>query len=135
MQICKPDSHHVRHLLKLDRLKVIELQPRNKAKLLVSRHFTWRPGGPVQNYIHQKLLREFIGDRFTDSHDEFFFHGGVISDVALAQIKQQLQSCARTCVEIMYRDRMLPTTKRSGAALVLALRPWQYSGFAQYLRD
>jgi len=124
----------LRYLLKLDRLKVIELQPGNKARLLVSRHFTWRPDGPVQTYIHQKLLREFIGDRFTDAGDEFFFHGGVISDIGLAQIKQQLQNCARVCVEIMDRDRTLPTSKRSGAALVLALRPWQYSGFSEYLR-
>jgi DNA-binding Xre family transcriptional regulator len=128
------DREALRCLLKLDRLKVIELQPRNKARLLVSRHFTWRPGGPVQNYIHQKMLREFIGDRFIDAQDEFFFHGGVVSDSALAQIKQQLQSCARSCVEIMDRDRMVPTKKRSGAALVLALRPWAYSGFAEYLR-
>lgn len=26
-------------------------------RLLVSRHFTWRSGGPVHNYIHEKLQR------------------------------------------------------------------------------
>lgn len=125
----------LRYLIKLDRLKIIELQPHNKARLLVSRHFTWRAGGPVQNYIHQKLLREFFATRFEDPRAEFFFHGGVVSDIAMAKLKQALQQAARECVEIMDSDRTLPATKRSGAAFVLALRPWQYSGFGQLLRE
>ena len=48
------------YLIRLDRLKVIELQPGNRVRLLVSRHFSWRPGGPVQRYIHHKLLHEFF---------------------------------------------------------------------------
>ena len=125
----------LRYLIKLDRLKIIELQPKNRARLLVSRHFTWRAGGPVQNYIHQKLLKEFLATQFLRTRDEFFFHGGVVSEIALAQLKRALQNSARECVEIMDRDRTLPTDKRGGAAFVLALRPWQYSGFAQFLRE
>jgi len=124
----------LRYLIKLDRLKIIELQPKNRARLLVSRHFTWRAGGPVQNYIHQKLLKEFLATQFLDAREDFFFHGGVVSDTALAQLKRALQNAARECVEIMDRDRSLPGGKRSGAAFVCALRPWQYSGFAQFLR-
>ncbi len=54
----------LRYLLQLDRLKVIELQPGNRVRLLVSRHFSWRVAGPVQRYIHQKILREFLGGSF-----------------------------------------------------------------------
>lgn len=125
----------LRYLIKLDRLKIIELQPNNRARLLVSRHFTWRAGGPVQSYIHQKLLREFLATQFLDSRDEFFFHGGAVSEVSLVQLKRALQNAARECVEIMERDRLLRTNNRTGAAFVLALRPWQYSGFAEFLRD
>ena len=50
--------------IRLDRLKVIELQPFNRVRLLVSRHFSWRPGGPVQRYINDRLLREFMATRF-----------------------------------------------------------------------
>ena len=41
----------LQYLIRLDRLKVIELQPGNRVRLLVSRHFSWRPGGPVQKHI------------------------------------------------------------------------------------
>ena len=124
----------LRYLIRLDRLKVIELQPGNKVRLLVSRHFTWRTGGPVQKYIHQKLLREFLASHFSDSHEEFFFHGGEITDAGLLQIKRALQSAARECVEIIERDRGIAQARR-GAAFALALRPWNYSGFAEFERD
>ena len=70
----------VRWLIRLDRLKVIELQPGNRVRLLVSRRFSWRPGGPVQRYIHDKLLREFLASAFIGAPEEFFFHGAMVSD-------------------------------------------------------
>jgi len=90
-----PEREVLRLFYKLDQLKVIELQPGNRVRLLVSRHFSWRAGGPVQRYIHHKLLREFTSSHFVGSQEEFFFHG---------------------------------------AAFVLALRPWNYSGFKQFER-
>jgi transcriptional regulator with XRE-family HTH domain len=124
----------LRHFYKLDALKVIELQPGNRVRLLVSRHVSWRSGGPVQRYIHQKLLREFTASHFAGPHDEFIFHGGEVSEVALSEIKQVLRNTARQCAEIIERDRV-PRENRHGAAFVLALRPWKYSGFNQFERE
>ena len=124
----------LQYLIKLDRLKVIELQPGNRVRLLVSRHFSWRPGGPVQKLIHQKMLREFFASAFAGPLEEFFFHGGHVSDEALAQIKRALRAASRECAEIIERDRST-TQPRSGSAFVLAMRPWNYSGFAQFDRN
>jgi hypothetical protein len=124
----------LQYLIRLDRLKVIELQPGNRVRLLVSRHFSWRAGGPVQKYIHQKLLREFCASAFAGPLEEFFFHGGRVSDEALAQIKRALRAASRECAELIERDRST-TQPRNGAAFVLAVRPWNYSGFAQFDRD
>jgi transcriptional regulator with XRE-family HTH domain len=120
-------------LYRLDQLKVVELQPGNRIRLLVSRHFSWRAGGPVQRYIHQKLLREFTASHFAGSQEEFFFHGGEVSEVGLGELKQALRNTARQCAEIIERDRA-PREHRHGAAFVLALRPWKYSGFKQFER-
>jgi transcriptional regulator with XRE-family HTH domain len=124
----------LRHFYKLNALKVIELQPGNRVRLLVSRHFSWRSGGPVQRYIHQKLLREFTASHFVGPHDEFIFHGGEVSDAALRELGQALRNTARQCAEIIERDRV-PREIRHGAAFVLALRPWKYSGFNQFERE
>ncbi|MGC3983207.1 MAG: helix-turn-helix transcriptional regulator [Steroidobacteraceae bacterium] len=123
-----------RYLIKLDRLKVIELQPMNKVKVLVSRHFGWLANGPVQRYIHQKVLKEFLATHFLDDREEFYFHGGAVTEDGLAKLKRVLQNTARECVEVIERDQATSST-RNGAAFVLALRPWQYSGFAQFMRE
>jgi transcriptional regulator with XRE-family HTH domain len=123
----------LRYFYRLDELKVIELQPGNRVRLLVSRRFSWRSGGPVQRYIHQKLLKEFTASNFVGQSEEFFFHGGEVSERALGELKQVLRNAARQCVEIIEGDRA-PREHRHGAAFVLALRPWKYSGFNQFER-
>jgi hypothetical protein len=100
-----------RCLIRLDRLHIIELQPLNKVRLLVSRHFSWRAGGPVQRYIHHKLLKEFLGANFSNECDEFFFHGGEVSELALSQLKRALQHAARECIEIIEGDQSPPETR------------------------
>jgi transcriptional regulator with XRE-family HTH domain len=126
-------SELLRLFIRLDRLQVIELQPGNRARLLVSRHFSWRPAGPVQRYIYRKLLREFLTSPFAAVNEEFFFHGGPVSDEALARLKRALQGAARECMQIFEQDRSAPQHRR-GCAFVLALRPWTYSGFSQFDR-
>jgi len=123
----------LRYFIRLDRLKVIELQPGNRARLLVSRRFSWRPGGPVQRYLDQKLLREFLASHFVGAQEEFVFHGSTVSREVLAQLKRVQQNAARECMELIEQDRSAPQD-RIGAAFVLALRPWRYSGFAQFER-
>jgi len=44
-----------------------------------------------------------------------------------------LQNAARECAEVIEGDRSAPEARR-GSAYALALRPWNYSGFAQYER-
>ena len=45
----------IRKLAQLDRLKFIELLPKNRIKLLVSRNFNWHPDGPIQRFYHPAL--------------------------------------------------------------------------------
>jgi AcrR family transcriptional regulator len=124
----------VHYMIRLDRLKVIELQPGNRVRLLVSRRFSWRAGGPVQRYIHEKLLREFFASAFVGPKDEFFFHGAMASQEVLAQLKRVVRNAARECMELIERDRSVPQA-RCGIGLALALRPWAYSGFKQFERQ
>jgi transcriptional regulator with XRE-family HTH domain len=123
----------LRYFIRLDRLRVIELQPGNRARLLVSRRFSWRGGGPVQRYLHQRLLREFLASAFTGAQEEFVFHGATVSREVLAQLKRVQQNAARELMELIEQDRSPPAT-RIGTAFVLALRPWAYSGFAEFER-
>jgi hypothetical protein len=87
----------------------------------------------VQRYIHEKLLREFLASPFVGATEEFFFHGAMVSEGVHAQLKRVLQNAARECMELIERERPAPGG-RHGAAFVLALRPWGYSGFKPFER-
>jgi Cro/C1-type helix-turn-helix DNA-binding protein len=122
-----------RYLIRLDRLRVIELQPLNKVRLLIGRHFSWRPGGPVQNYIHQKLIKEFLHSQFVGPDEEVLFHGGAVSKQSFARLQRTLRNAARECIDIIERDDS-PPEARHGSAFLLAARAWRYSGFVEFLR-
>jgi hypothetical protein len=123
----------VRQLIRLDRLRVIELQPGNRVRLLINPHFSWRPGGPVQSYIHERMLRDFLASHFTGEDEQFWFHGGRLTDDAMASLRRVLQVAARECAAIVDNDRRSRAPRR-GAAFVLALRRWAYGGFEPYER-
>ena len=118
-----------RYLIKLDRLKFIELQPGNRVRLRVTQNVSWQPGGPMWRFVHQNLLKEFFASTFQEAGAEFRFYGAVMSDATLRQIKRAIQNVLRECAELADRDRNLPLSQRTGAAYVFAMRPWQYSGF------
>ncbi len=123
----------LRLFLRLDQLKCIELLPGNRVRLLVNRHFSWRPGGPIQRFVNQKLLREFMSSNFVGPQEEFVFHGGEVSEAGLTELKNVFRNASRQCAEILGRDRG-PRESRHSAAFLLALRPWKYSGFEQFER-
>jgi hypothetical protein len=50
------------------------------------------------------------------------------------QIKRALRATSRECTESIERDR-LTTQHPQGAAFVPAVRPWKFSGFAQFDRE
>jgi DNA-binding Xre family transcriptional regulator len=124
-----------RYLIRLDRLKLIELQPGNRTRLKVTATVAWRPGGPVQRYVRRRLLSEFFASDFAQPQAEFTMYGVILSDGALARVKRVLQNTLRDCQDISTQDAAMPLDARNGAAIVLALRPWSYSGFDELRRE
>ena len=55
----------VRILTRLDRLKLIDLYPKNRVRLLVSRRIVWRPDGPIRRQYEKHVKAQFVDYRFT----------------------------------------------------------------------
>lgn len=79
-------------------------------------------------------LEQRLASHFTAPHEEFLFHGGSVTDAGLLRLQRVLQNAALECAEVNEADRGAPLDERRGAAYALALRPRNYSGFAQYER-
>lgn len=123
-----------RCLIRLDRFKLIELQPGNRVRLRSRGDVVWQSGGPLQRHVQTLMLREFFAGDFSVPGAVLHLHGTILSDAGLAQVQRLLQRALRDCQAVTEQDETQPFSGRHGAAIVLAARPWHYSGFRRYAR-
>lgn len=124
-----------RLLKRLAQLKLVDLGPRDRVRVRFTRNFSWRHDGPVQRFLERTLLPEFFRSRFDEPAAEFRFFAAALTPTSLAQLKRALRQVAREFNDLAEQDTQVPLADRTGAAAVLALRPWHYSGFARYRRE
>lgn len=123
------ETECIQRLAQLDRLKLIELLPGNRIRLLVSPNFNWLPNGPIQKFFQDKVEQDFFSSRFDKQNEKLLVLNAVLSPAANAELQRKMQTLAHDFNSIMKRDAQLPLHERKGTTMVLALRQWQYSLF------
>jgi len=124
----------VRRLLALDRLGVIELLPGDRIRPLVARDFDWLEDGPIRRYFMDKPLADFLASRFNGAEDVFDFAQGMLTESALAQLRQDLRRVRKRVAALHEASAGAPLSQRHGVGLVVALRRWQPESFRRLLR-
>lgn len=125
----------VRKLAKLDKLKIIELLPNNRIKLLVSPNFRWLANGPIQQFFHHHVEKEFFKSRFEGEQEQLLVLNGLLSRASNAEMQKKMQKLAREFNELLQGDSGLPMSDKHGTTVVMAMRHWQYEMFKPYLRN
>ena len=128
------ETECIRHLAKLDRLKVIELLPNNRIKLRVATNFSWRENGPIQSFFQKKISQEFFNTRFSRDDECLIVLNGMFSSNSNAELQRKLNRLAREFDLLNNDDAVLDLKERNGATLVLAMRGWQYGLFKPFLK-
>jgi transcriptional regulator with XRE-family HTH domain len=121
-------------LTRLDRLGIIELLPGNRVRSRTARNFRWRREGPMQRFFQQRLLPEYFARGFEAEHDRLLLLSGMVSQPSAALLQRRLDEFAAEFDQLMAQDAALPARERVGLSLVLALRPWSLSVFADLRR-
>ncbi|MFL0804025.1 MAG: helix-turn-helix transcriptional regulator [Agarilytica sp.] len=124
----------IRKLAHLDRLKIIELLPNNRIKLLVSPNFRWLPNGPIQQFFLKHVQQEFFQSRFDGEDEKLVVLNGILSKASNAELQKKMQRLAREFNDLMQSDAALPMSEKFGTTLVMAMRHWEYELFSEYLR-
>jgi DNA-binding Xre family transcriptional regulator len=109
--ISEPEG--IQLLARLDRMKIIELQPGNRVKLMISQTFKWIPNGPIQRFFEDKVQLEFLNSSFNEAGE---FRAEEMNDMNLA-------------------SESLPLEQRFGTSLMMAIRPWEINVFAELRRS
>lgn len=112
-------------LAKLDKLKLIELLPNNKVKLLTASNFSWRKNGPVQKFFEEHVLSDYFKDTFSTPDAKLIFLGGMLSEASLVKIKILFDEIAVKINAMLRDDIKLPIGTRFGIGTVFALRRWE----------
>jgi len=128
------EAELVRRLARLDRMHLIELQPGNRIRPLVSTSFHWHPGGPIQRFFEAQVQADFFKCAFNNPGELRLFVTGMLSRQSNGVIQQKLQRLAQDFRHLHEEDKNLPLAKRFGTSLVMAIRPWELAVFEKLRR-
>src|SRR6266404_576098 len=124
-----PKSECIQLLLRLDHIKFLELLPKNRIKLLVTRTFSWVPNGPILQYFKTRAAAEYFRSRFDAPGEFMMVINGMLSTASGSQVIARLRRIATEFSELHNDDMNLPLGARRPASIVLALRPWELDAF------
>ncbi len=112
---------------RLEKLKLIEWGPRERARLRVPRDFVWRPGGPAKKAYGRRAMGEFLAARFDAPLEMLRFESREVSPGSAALLKQRLEKLVAEFNQLAEADSTLPSGRRVAVALFAACRPWEFS--------
>jgi len=121
----------IRLLAKLDKLKMIQLLPNNEYKLLIAQDFRWIPDGPLEQYMASEVISQFMASGFNDEHSFRFYLRGTYSPSSIEIIQRKLNQLTKEAALLNQEDAKLSLDSRKHIGLLVAMRPWELSRFAQ----
>ncbi len=123
------ETEGIRLLAHLDRMKLIELQPGNRVKLMISPNFSWIPNGPIQMFFESKVQLEFLDSSFNGPGELRIFVSAMLSRSDNVEMIRKIQHLANEMNEMNIESNPLPLEQRFGTSLLVAIRPWQIKAF------
>ncbi|MFC1664967.1 helix-turn-helix domain-containing protein [Pseudomonadota bacterium] len=111
-------------LAKLDRMKIIQLLPGNRVKLMIANNFEWISNGPIQRFFEEKVQTEFFGSSFSSPGEYRVFLSGMLTRNSNAELIRRLKHLANEFTEISIDDDAFHMNEKYGTSVLIAMRPW-----------
>jgi len=128
------ETEGIRLLARLDRMKIIELQPGNRVKLMISKNFKLIKGGPIERFYEKVVQDEFFNAHFDGPGEFRIYLSGMFSRHANAEIIRKLKRLADDASDLREDSESLPLHERFGCSLIMAIRPWEVRVFDKLRR-
>ena len=120
------EAETIRYLARLDQLKLIELQPGNRIKLLIAPNFKWRDNGPIHSLFIRRIESEYFKSSFDNPTEQLLVLNGMLSEQSNEHFQRRLRLLAAEFDELSRDDARLPLKRRLGSTVLLAVRDWDY---------
>lgn len=131
-QLSEPEC--IQLLARLDRLKLIELLPLNRYRVIVAKEFRWLPNGPIQQFFRREVQPDFLDSSFAGPGEKLVFRTGMLSRAANAELMKKMDRLLQQFDELHDADSELALDERYGSSLLVALRPWELQYFSRLRR-
>ena len=128
------ESELIPFLAQLDRLKLIELWPNNRIKLLASKQFAWRTNGPIQQYFSKNMQNDFFKCHFNKVDEKYRFMSGLLSEASSQKLISKIEQLTSEYNQLIIEDQKLNLDSKFNFSMILAIRPWHPKEFSKYLR-
>ena len=128
------ETEGIRLLARLDRMKIIELQPGNRVRLMIAKNFSLIPGGPIQQFYERTVQNEFFASHFNGRGEYRVYVSGMFSRDANAEIIRKIKHMAEDAHDLREDSESLPLADRYGCSLIMAIRPWEVRVFDELRR-
>lgn len=125
----------IHELAKLDRLKLIELLPKNRIKLLIATNFSWRKNGPIQHFFVERLRDEFLHNDFSRPGEVWMVLSGMLSQASTRKLAEYARRLERDFKDLNETDMHLSLEQRQQVSMIVAMRPWRPAAFQTLRRE
>ncbi len=123
------EAECLQRLLRLDRIRLIDVLPGNRVRLNVTRDFDWLPGGPIHQFFRGQALDDFVNNPFSGQYETLTFVHGMLTHAAAAQLQAKLRRLRQEFSELHQESLGAPFDQRHGTGLLLSIRDWEPKGF------
>jgi DNA-binding Xre family transcriptional regulator len=126
------ETYCIQKLAKLDKLKIIDLLPGNRIKLLVGANFGWIDNGPIQSFFQRTIGQVFFNSRFSQDDECLVVLNGMLSTASNSEFQRRIKRIAQEFETLNNEDSNIALDDRNGVTVVLAMRSWR-NGLSQHL--
>jgi transcriptional regulator with XRE-family HTH domain len=128
------ETEGIRLLAKLDRMKIIQLLPGNRVKMMIAKDFEWIRNGPIQRFFETRVQTEFLDSTFTGPGECRLFLSGMLTRDSNSEMMRRLKRLAHGFNELSVDDESFPMDERFGTSLLITMRPWGVKVFESLRR-
>ncbi len=119
-----PEATLVSMLVRLEKLRLIDLLPGNKVRLLTARNIEWRRDGPAVRAFERNMKHLFATMDLSDPKALWQSEIGYFSRASIAQIDEKIRALQLDIRQLSEADRHVPAADKSWYVVLLAARPF-----------
>lgn len=110
------------HLRYLEKIRLIDLFPGNRVRLLTVRYPRWIPGGPLRRAVDETLRHHFETMDFHDPQSVWELETVKISERSIDRLRQLIASIAEQMRELAAQDHDLPAEQKKWYSMLCTAR-------------